>query len=197
MRNITFICQKNLPAFNIVVGQKFIAEAGTEQANFFAKLTPEYFTKMIADADCWHVGNTIVYTGRAENLTHTSRNRYGRGEKITDAVGRITCINIHKNNPEMCNIRFRTLGGIEYNAENVPVVMEDCANSPKNSETPKIVLAEEYWFIDSKGNIQRALANKDVNADSWRRLTHNYFNTHEEVAKHKDSIIAVNCACIG
>ena len=193
MRKITFICKKNFPALNIVTGQKFVVDAGTEQADCFNRL-PEYFTMMLSDTDCWHIGDAIIFSGRATNLTHPGRNRntLGRGEYIRNVLGHIDALHIHPNNPEMCNIRFKTLGGIEYNIENVSVIIEECVSDNTNTK-PNIIKAEEYWFINSQGVICRAVVGKDATADNWRKISGNYFATHADVTAAKDAILLKGC----
>lgn len=193
MRNITYVCKKNFPTLNLVTGQKFVVKSNTEQAAFFDRM-PEYFTKMLSDTDCWHIGDAIVYSGRATNMTHPGRNRntLGRGEYIKNVLGHIDALHIHPNNPEMCNLRFKTLGGIEYNVENISIIIEECV-SDNTRLKPNIVKAEEYWFINSEGTICRAMAGKDENADNWRKVSGNYFATHADITAAKEAILLKGC----
>lgn len=167
-KKITFVCIKSVPTLGMLKGMRYEVDCGSADANFLTSMK-DYFVEEIPESEKWKVGHTVRLSGRFINLTHPSKNRYcGRGENIKDIFAKVVDIEDKPDNDYYVNITFSTEGGTRYLAENCPIRKSDC---------PGITEVEIYWFINSRGVICSAIPGRDVNADNWRRITHNYFNS--------------------
>ena len=185
MNFITYICVNGIPALNIEAGRKFVVEAGSNQSNFFSKM-PEFFIMYIDEKDRWHIGDWVNISGKFTNLTHPSKNGFGY-QYIKNVNAQITAMKTHAHDT-MCNVHFTAEDGTVYELLNMSMSVENTKSSNPR-EKQNIVKADDYWFINSRGQICHTFTNKDKDADSWRRISGNCFTSKDEANAYKDKIV--------
>lgn len=181
---VTYICTKNNNVLNFVKGQKFTVEKNSPEDEFFKKST-EYFDIVYDEADLWQVGDFVSLSGRFTNLTHSGKNgRFNRGQTLVNVPAQIK--EIHKtDNSHNSTMKFVGIDGTVYSGTSICIVKEIGNNlSGRNYSCMKPLPV--YWFINSKGTVHYAIAGKDEEADSWRKVSNNYFTTKEDANNYRE-----------
>ena len=186
MKNKIYICTKDVPSLGMVKGRRYEIAENSPEIAVFASMN-DCFREEIPEDEKWQIGTVVSLSGRFTNMTHPGKNHYGSGQMLKDVVARI--VEIHQVGVYNANIKFRTDGGIEYIAENCPIRKSICVGTKGSLSSQKINELPTYWFINSRGVICTAVAGKDEDADRWRKLTDNYFDTKEACSNYYQYII--------
>ena len=182
---VTYICTKNNTVLNFVKGQKFTVEQNSPEEEFFKKST-EYFDIVYDESDLWKVGDFVSLSGRFTNLTHPNKNgRFGRGQTLTNIPAQIK--EIHKtDNSHNSTMKFVCVDGTVYSGTSICIVKK-ISNNLSGSNYSYMKPLPMYWFINSKGTVHYAIIGKDEEADSWRKVSGNYFNTKEAASNYREN----------
>lgn len=187
MKNKIYICTKDVPSLGMIKGRRYEIAENSPDLAVFASMT-DCFKEEIPEDEKWQVGTVVKLTGRFTNMTHSGKNHYGSGEMLNGVIARI--IEIHQTGGEQANIMFRTDGGIVYCSQGCKIRKSLCTGDPKSKSSQKIVELPTYWFINSRGVICTAIAGKDTEADRWRKIANNYFDTKEDCLNCYQRIIS-------
>ena len=183
--NVTYICTKNNSILNFVKGQKFTVEQNSPEEEFFRKST-EYFDVVYDEGDIWKVGDFVSLSGGFTNLTHPSKNgSFNRGQTLVAIPAQIKEIR-RIDNSHNSMMMFATADGTIYSAKSISLVKEISSNIPGH-HYPCVKPLPMYWFINSKGTVHYAIIGKDEEADSWRKVSGNYFNTKEAARDYREN----------
>ena len=187
MKNKIYICTKDVQSLGMIKGRRYEIAENSPEIAVFASMN-DCFKEEIPEDEKWQVGTIVKLTGRFANMTHPGKNHYGSGEMLNGVIARI--IEIHQTGGEQGNIMFRTGGGIVYCSQDCKIRKSLCTGDPKSKSSQKIVELTTYWFINSRGVVCDAIAGKDAEADRWRKIANNYFDTKEDCLNCYQCIIS-------
>lgn len=159
---------------------KFFLEKNSQQLPFDVRVEKKFFEFRPKIVSKFKAGDKIFFSISIEAPVLEGRNNLQSNQlfKIPPFLeGTVREIKI--NNQQINPIRRRknntTANNFSYH-----VVVGKWMYQVSSMHESHMDICSYYWFISSKGNVQKEIINKEIGVDEFRKKTGNYFNSKEE-----------------
>lgn len=187
-KTITYRVKKDFPPLGLVCGQTFTVKRDSSETDFFVK-NAEYFEVEIPLENQWKVGDAVIMNGMFTPKSLDKNKSFIKNrDELYGKYGHITEI-LHKEGTDTCNIIIKGDNGKEYELRDIYMDAISFEEVPEG-KVPTIKRVQEYWFINSRGDISRDYEGRDYGAERWRKASSNYYADKVLAQAERNRILA-------